>query len=203
MELKLMKEALKHYALSADCSAADRDKVLEMVGECQATIDRMKADDWITKDGCLVQVIPSIVLTDFLNLTTYDDYGKLARQHGGECRFEYYMRKVQDIGLGFSMLTADQVMCGYDYLSDLWHDNEESGEHNPDGTLKRISDNQAIDKDLLQRVIKRLQDKVTIDQEYMEKDDLRQLLNDIDELKQAVQKQYMDKVCGITTITLD
>ena len=60
-----------------------------------------------------------------------------------------------------------------------------------------------MDKELLQRIIKRLEDKVTIDSEYMDKDDLRQLLNDIDDLKQAVQKQYMNKVCGITIIMLD
>lgn len=40
-----------------------------------------------------------------------------------------------------------------------------------------------MNKQLLERTIKRLEEKLMIDKEYMEADDVEQLLNDIDSLK--------------------
>ena len=137
MDIKILKDALKCYAQHESCPMDDMDKVLDAIGECQATIDRIVADGYYDDVMCAVHTIPAIVLTDFLNMTTYDVYGKLAKQHGGECSFDRYMHEVQNIGLGFCQMTAAQVMCGYDFLSDLWHDNESYGANNPDGTFKR------------------------------------------------------------------
>lgn len=204
MDIRILKEALKHYVQSADCPTENRDKVLEAIGECQATIDRLISNEDPDDFGFTVRTIPFLVLSDFLNILTYDIYGKRAKAHGTKFPFSYYAHDVYKAFFNTDLLTAEQLLDGYEVIADLWQDNEANGEHNSDGTFnKSTGHDKAIDKDLLQRVIKRLQDKVTIDQEYMEKDDLRQLLNDIDELKQAAQKLYMDKVCGITTITLD
>lgn len=188
MDIKIMKEALKCYAQHESCPMDDMDKVLEAIGECQATIDRIKEDGDDFKEAYNIHTIPSIVLTDFLNLTTYDVYGKVAKQHGGKGSFDRYMYKVRDIGLGFNMLTAAQVMCGYDLLSDLWHDNEESGDNNPDGTFKREDDKFSIGRNLLRRVIRRLDDKLTVDREYMEADDVEALLEEINSLKELAKR---------------
>ena len=136
MDIRIMKEALKNYAQSADCPAKDRGKVLEAIGECQATIDQILAcgdyDD-IMYDVC---TISSITVTDFLNLTTYDIYGKLAKTHGGRCQLSHYIHAIRR-DLFLETLTAAQLELGCNFLADLWSDNEASGEHNPDGTFKR------------------------------------------------------------------
>lgn len=136
MDIRILKEALKHYSQSADCPAKDRNHVLDAVGECQATIDQILAvgdyDD-IMYDVC---TIASITVTDFLNLTSYDIYGKLAKKHGGRCPLSYYIHAMRR-DMFLDTLTAAQLELGYNFLADLWQDNEASGEHNPDGTFKR------------------------------------------------------------------
>lgn len=136
MDIRILKEALKCYAQSADCPAKDRDKVLEAIGECQATIDRVIAED-VDDFTFIVSTIPVMTLSDFLNLTTYNIYGKLAKRHGGRAPFHHYVHAVERDSLMINMLTAAQLQVGYDFIADLWSDNEANGEHNPDGTFKR------------------------------------------------------------------
>lgn len=130
MKLNLLKAALEHYVLSADCSENDRQDVFEAITEC-AHLEERYSDRKMWKDS--VHVITTGSLIDFLNMTTYNDYGKLAKPRNGNVPFECYAAVVRQ---GFQTdLTDDALRCGYDFLHDLWNDNEAYGNHNEDGTI--------------------------------------------------------------------
>lgn len=131
MKLRLLKEALEHYVLSADCSENDRQDVFAAITEC-AQLEERYSDRELWKDS--VHVITTSSLIDFLNMTTYDDFGKLAKSHDGRPPFDYYANEVR---CGFqSDLTDNAIRCGYDFLCDLWGDNERYGNNNEDGTFR-------------------------------------------------------------------
>lgn len=132
MKITTLQKALDYYLQSAEChEEKEVYNTLSAIKELAATKDRLQDDD-LWKGS--VQVISSSQLTDFLNLTTYDIYGKLARTHNGKPPFEYYAHNCRQNLI--EDLTNDQLMFGYDFLSDLWQANEETGDNNEDGTFK-------------------------------------------------------------------
>ena len=131
MKLQTIENALKHYMLSADCSVEEREDVDSALRTCYAVSERY-ADRKLWQDS--VQLITTSTLIDFLNMSTYDTFGKLAKLHNGDVPFEYYAAAVRNQGL--EQLTNGQIECGYEFINDLWRDNEESGANNEDGTFK-------------------------------------------------------------------
>lgn len=134
MKLRLIKEALEHYVLSADCSENDREEVFMAISECAQLEERYEDRD-LWKDA--VSLITNSDLLDFLNFTTYDILGKLNRINDGEAPFESYAREVRRMP-GYQ-LTDGQLRAGYEFIMDLWHDNEAygCGYNNPDGTFNK------------------------------------------------------------------
>lgn len=131
MKLQTIENALKHYMLSADCSKEEREDVDSALRTCHAVAERYDdRERW--QDS--VQMIPTSVLVDFLNTTTYDVYGKLAKIHNGKVPFSYYKDAVRKETM-LSQLTDGQLECGYELINDLWQDNNSSGENNIDGTF--------------------------------------------------------------------
>lgn len=130
MKLNVLKEALGYYVQSADCSTADRSEAIKAYNECLRQEERYD-DCKLWKDH--VHVITTNSLLALLNTATYDIYGKLARIHGDEVPFGYYtdaVRKTLDIDL-----TNDALRTGFDFLHDLWRDNDAAGYNNEDGTF--------------------------------------------------------------------
>lgn len=132
MKLNVLKEALQHYVLSADCSESNRKQVFEAIDECTELAERFDCRD-IWKDE--VYLVSSGSLSDLLNIATYDDFGKLARLHGTDVPFDYYAHDVRKFNL--TDLTNRSLQLGYDIIHDLWRDNEADGCHNEDGTFRR------------------------------------------------------------------
>lgn len=132
MKLELMKAALQHYLLSADCEEKNREDVFAALDEIAETIERYKDRKLWNDEGYL---IPASLLAYMLNKTTYNDYGKRAKRHGGNCPFEYYAYDVRDKHIGFEQLTNKQLQHGYEVIRDLWQTNEECDSHNEDGTF--------------------------------------------------------------------
>lgn len=132
MKLETLKKALEHYVLTADCSAEDRPDVFDAIAECNELAERyINRELW--KD--CIYLISADSLSDLLNMTTYDDFGKRAKIHGNDVPFDYYASDVRKWYL--QDLTNRSLQLGYDIIHDLWHDNEVDGNHNPDGTFYR------------------------------------------------------------------
>lgn len=68
------------------------------------------------------------------NATMYDAFGKLAKEGKGDfCNYCLLARSTY----GFEHASTYFLRSGYDVLNDLWHDNEQYGHNNPDGTYCR------------------------------------------------------------------
>jgi hypothetical protein len=130
MKLEILKKALEHYILSADCSEADRQNVFDAIAECNNQIERYYSRElWMDT----VYIVTSDSMHTLLNKVTYDNYGKL-KKSCGQVPFEWY---AEDVRKAFDMdLTNEVLQLGYHFVSDLWNDNEADGENNPDGTFK-------------------------------------------------------------------
>lgn len=140
MNIELLTKALQHYVLSAECHESDRDKVFDAIAECNELNERLLRD--MLWDGA-VYLVSAEDITKILNITTYDIYGKLARSYKGNVPFgeyEFAVRKQCEL----NEMTIRVLMLGYDVISDLWLSNEESGDHNPDGTFMTANDMQDI-----------------------------------------------------------
>ena len=133
MKLDILTKALRQYVLSAECAEYDRPHAFDALIECIQTEERY-ADRDLCKDT--VCVIPSLCLTDAINLIAYDDFGRLAKPRGGNVPFDVFAVAARKY-TALEQLTNEQLAGGYYYISDLWHDNEANGEHGQDGTFKR------------------------------------------------------------------
>lgn len=129
MKLTVLKNALENYMLCADCDYTDRGAAVEALAEINRLIERFTDRD-LWKDE--VQIITTNDALTLLNAATYDVYGKLAVKDSAT--FKAYATSVRNL---FDVdLTNTVLHCGYDFINDLWRDNQEAGCNNPDGTFK-------------------------------------------------------------------
>lgn len=133
MKLETLTNALRHYLLSAD--AQDVHSVFDALEECNALAERFSGRD-IWKDT--LYLVSADSLDTLLNMATYDIYGKLAKPRKGIVSFSLYEDTVRTYGM--DDMTRSSLMLGYDIVSDLWLSNEESGDHNPDGTFRHSTE---------------------------------------------------------------
>jgi hypothetical protein len=127
--LNTIKTALQHYLTSGDCNDTN-----ELVNVCRA-IDEL--DELLARgvaENEHIFFVPNCSAIGLLNLATYDDYGRLARQNP-DVTFEQYADSAREFDL--VCLTDETLKSGYYFLRDLWSDNERFGHNNPDGTFKR------------------------------------------------------------------
>lgn len=139
MKLELLTKALRHYALSADCTSDDRELVFDAIDECSAQAERYDSRD-LWRDT--VYLVSADSLDNLLNMATYDIYGVVAKRLKGQTEFHHYEHAVRQYGL--DDMTKSALMLGYDIISDLWRENEANGDHNVDGTFKRTNENDAV-----------------------------------------------------------
>ena len=84
-----------------------------------------------------VRVVPIDTLIDVQNHMLYDEFGKMAK----ECKdantkmfFDDYIEMAREYS-AFMDVSLEVLEDGYQFLCDLWGDNEMYGENNPDGTF--------------------------------------------------------------------
>jgi hypothetical protein len=86
-----------------------------------------------------VYVVATPDILELLNEHTYDVFGKIIKEYSGMQALYKYVDTVHSIP-GFEYMSYDILSDAFDYLNDLWHDNEENGSNNPDGTFKKPTD---------------------------------------------------------------
>ena len=135
MNLDVIRDALRYYAMSADCPDKDRAAAFDAIEEVALTMDRYYDRNTYGDD---VVMIPTPTLVDVLNELTYDDYGRRAKMHGDDMRFDYYAQDVRNKhSFDLALLTDRQLLEGFAFIVDLWHDNEEQGANNADGSFRK------------------------------------------------------------------
>lgn len=73
-----------------------------------------------------------------INKCLYDTYGKLRKQTipRDPLLLPNFHQRSKDV-YGFEHWTFSAIRDGFEFVNDLWHDNEVDGANNPDGTFKQ------------------------------------------------------------------
>ena len=143
--------------ISALTFAADR--VLESKGEIEAFTDdietnmqdaqaakelvsRLEAADVFAKDWALIaEVYDKDTCTwdacmDLINELYYDDYGRLRKaKYAVPTIKEWIAETKRTHTVGLDVFPAEAIERAHDFIGDLWLDNEQHGDHYPDGTF--------------------------------------------------------------------
>ena len=143
--------------ISALTFAADR--VLESKGEIEAFTDdietnmqdaqaakelvsRLEAADVFAKDWALIAEVYDKdtctwdVCMDLINELYYDDYGRLRKAKYAVPTIEEWIAETKRTHtVGLDVFPAEAIERAHDFIGDLWLDNEQHGEHHPDGTF--------------------------------------------------------------------
>lgn len=143
--------------ISALTFAADR--VLESKGEIEAFTDdietnmqdaqaakelvsRLEAADVFAKDWALIAEVYDKdtctwdVCMDLINELYYDDYGRLRKAKYAVPTIEEWIAETKRThSVGLDVFPAEAIERAHDFIGDLWLDNEQHGDHHPDGTF--------------------------------------------------------------------
>ena len=143
--------------ISALTFAADR--VLESKGEIEAFTDdietnmqdaqaakelvsRLEAADVFAKDWALIAEVYNKdtctwdVCMDLINELYYDDYGRLRKaKYAVPTIKEWIAETKRTHTVGLDVFPAEAIERAHDFIGDLWLDNEQHGDHHPDGTF--------------------------------------------------------------------
>ena len=143
--------------ISALTFAADR--VLESKGEIEAFTDdietnmqdaqaakelvsRLEAADVFAKDWALIAEVYDKdtctwdVCMDLINELYYDDYGRLRKARYAVPTIDEWIAETKRTHtVGLDVFPAEVIERAHDLVGDLWLDNEQHGDHYPDGTF--------------------------------------------------------------------
>ena len=135
------------------------DRVLESKGEIVAFTDdietnvqdaqaamelaaRLEASDVFAKDWALIAEVYDKdsctwdVCMDLINLLYYDDYGRLRKAMYAVPTIEEWIAETKRTHtVGLDVFPAAAIERAHDFIGDLWLDNEQHGDHYPDGTF--------------------------------------------------------------------
>ena len=143
--------------ISALTFAADR--VLESKGEIEAFTDdietnmqdaqaakelvsRLEAADVFAKDWALIAEVYDKdtctwdVCMALINELYYDDYGRLRKTRYAVPTIDEWIAETKRTHtVGLDVFPAEAIERAHDFIGDLWLDNEQHGDHHPDGTF--------------------------------------------------------------------
>jgi hypothetical protein len=154
MNLQQLKNVIEYAIEQADASGIEvidgiedqkqQVKTLEqMLLEVNQLDERLKAAklDEIFDGSCYVVSISDII--DAVNYAAYDIYGKLQRNSTTRISTDEFIAECRRT-LTLDGFTDEMIREGYDFVSDLWYDNESVGNNKPDGTFDTGSEMHSI-----------------------------------------------------------
>lgn len=149
-EFGLIIDALKYAAerVEESCGeiqpfgADDNDGALADAEAARDLAKRLEADDVVAKDWALIAEVYDKdnctwdVCMDLINELYYDDYGRLRKtQYAVPTIEEWIAETKRTHTVGLDVFPAEAIERAHDFLGDLWLDNEQHGDHYPDGTF--------------------------------------------------------------------
>ena len=105
-------------------------------------IVRLEAADVFAKDWVLIAEEYNNdsenweVCVDLINELYYDDYGRLRKARFAVPTIEEWIAETKRVHtVGLDVFPAEAIERAHDFIGDLWLDNEQHGDHYPDGTF--------------------------------------------------------------------
>ena len=135
MNLSMLRQAVGMYEAIGDHDIQTQADIancwIELAEMEKAAPDREYCED--------VTVIPTTLMVDFGNIMWYDYYGRKARQIGYDnMTAEEFINAVHHDA--YCPEVSDLVLTDSYYLiHDLWLENENGGDNNPDGSFKQLT----------------------------------------------------------------
>ena len=149
-EFGLIIDALKYAAerVEESCGeiqpfgADDNDGALVDAQAAKELVARLEASDVFAKDWALIaEVYDNDTCTwdscvDLINELYYDDYGRLRKTEYAVPTIEAWIAETKRTHtVGLDVFPAEAIERAHDFIGDLWLDNEQHGDHYPDGTF--------------------------------------------------------------------
>ena len=103
---------------------------------------RLEACDVFAKDWALIAEVYDKdtctwdVCMDLINELYYDDYGRLRKTRYAVPTIDEWIAETKHTHtVGLDVFPAEAIERARDFIGDLWLDNEQHGDHHPDGTF--------------------------------------------------------------------
>ena len=105
-------------------------------------VSRLEAADVFARDWALIaetydnDACTWDVCMDLINELYYDDYGRLRKaKYAVPTIDEWIAETKRTHTVGLDVFPAEAIERAHDFIGDLWLDNEQHGDHYPDGTF--------------------------------------------------------------------
>lgn len=105
-------------------------------------VARLEAADVFAKDWALIAEVYDKdtctwdVCMDLINELYYDDYGRLRKTRYAVPTIDEWIAETKRTHtVGLDVFPAEAIERAHDFIGDLWLDNEQHGDHHPDGTF--------------------------------------------------------------------
>lgn len=172
MKFSALKLAISTAMMSPDLSPIDRQTLLSVYDELMETINQLGRYDHDPLNEH-ASIISWHDLTNMLNDTTYDQFGRLAKQY---CKLwsdrpdptdarlttiHAYAQSITDSDSPYTSVSRTLAEGSAEFFWDLWIDNEDNGAHDEDGAFKDsyksalakivLADKERVDRDLGER----------------------------------------------------
>jgi hypothetical protein len=169
MKFSTLKLALSTAMMKPDLSSDDKKTLLSAYDELMETVNQLGRYDHDPLDEWAA-IVSWHDLTDMLNETTYDQFGRLAKQY---CKLwsdrpdtddarlttiRAYGQSIIDNDSPYNSVSRSLAEGAATFFWDLWIDNEDNGSHDEDGAFKDsyknalakivLADKQRVDRDL-------------------------------------------------------
>lgn len=131
MKLDVVRQALEMLIQSAEPEYVDKQQAFVALQEINNATERATDFDIFGREA---YIISASNMHDIMINSLYGTYASRRKIHGADFPVSYFQHDARKI-FGFEDFTNDQLQVGYDIISDLWNDNEATGEHNEDGIL--------------------------------------------------------------------
>lgn len=175
MKLSTLKLALMSAISnpSPNLQSSDLQSLIDAYDEVTETEARLNTPYAILHNDSALDTHCSIIswfdLCTLLNESTYDIFGRIARETIGQHQdsafqkgytLELYAREMTDRSSAFESVTVNQAISVGEFMWDLWNDNEDSGVNDASGAYKDM------DQDIIKKLV--LADKARVDRDLGE-----------------------------------
>lgn len=138
MNARLLKEALEMLRDRGEHELLEEKEIESMLKDIDHVIDQ--AAQYDMEAIADVRFIPTMDVINVGNILHYDTYGKLRRQtdQHDPTLFDKFYEEVTD-DLTFRNSSKQAILPVFEFLKDLWAENEVEEANKPDGTFNKHS----------------------------------------------------------------
>lgn len=134
MDTRILKKALHMMLQRGDHDPNVTSGIQDALEEI-ANVEERWGDDAMNWDYGAT-ILPLTAAIDLVNVCLYDTYGLLCRSSPTVIRYEDFAPFARQAA-GFETMSDQALRDGFEFVCDLWKDNERFGYNNLDGSFRK------------------------------------------------------------------